>query len=308
MGKGVFIISLDCEGKWGMADHVTEHHTRCLTNANIEKTYDNLLRLLAGCNIKATFAFVSLFTMSFDEYYHYRNMLGDSEVYDAWLKFFRRDIDNGLYDGWFAPGLMELVAAEGMHEIASHGFCHIPFDARIITRTDAARELEAIASVNGARSIQARTFVYPRNLVGYRDLLSETGYFGYREALPSTHGAWGKVANIAREFNLLQKSQSRRGAERLLAIPSGYFLNWRNGVRTVVPAAVTLARWKGIIDHAIKHDGIAHLWLHPHNLIDGRSQLELLESVLRHVADKLKTGELVNFTQYDYCLDAVAGG
>jgi len=304
MSRGVFIISLDCEGKWGMADHISEHHTRYFTNANITIAYDRLLSILSKWNIKATFAFVSLFTMSYDEYHEYRNLLGDSAVFKAWLKYFHRDIKNRSYDGWFVPGLQERVVAEGLHEIASHGFCHIPFDEETITHEEAIRELRAVALVNKTRSVELRTFIYPRNIIGYKNVLSEMGYVGYRDALTSKQGPFVKVNNILREFNLAQKCQIHPNSKPLITIPSGYFLNWRNGLRSVVPIAITIKRWKNIIDDAIKNNGVAHLWLHPHNLIDGKFQAEMLDEILRYVSIKLNSGALINHTQYDYCSSA----
>jgi len=65
--RSTFIISLDCEGKWGMADHISEYHRRTLTNENLLTTYRQLINLLDKWNIEATFAFVGAFSMDVEE-------------------------------------------------------------------------------------------------------------------------------------------------------------------------------------------------------------------------------------------------
>ncbi len=55
MSRAQLIISLDCEGKWGMADHITDHHRRCFTNANLDRAYQVTLTLFDKWDVEATF-------------------------------------------------------------------------------------------------------------------------------------------------------------------------------------------------------------------------------------------------------------
>ena len=64
-----------------------------------------------------------------------------------------------------------------------------------------------------------------------------------------------------------------------MSIPGGYFLNWKQGLRRVIPEAVTLMRWRSILNDAAANDRVALLYSHPHNLIDGPGTLELFEGV-----------------------------
>ena len=68
MQKACFIISLDCEGKWGFADRIGPSHDQVLTHQNLHKAYDSILRTLVDYNLKATFAFVAAFTLSEQDY------------------------------------------------------------------------------------------------------------------------------------------------------------------------------------------------------------------------------------------------
>jgi hypothetical protein len=43
--KAVFILSLDREGKWGLADRISEHHARYFTSENLRNANADLLAL-----------------------------------------------------------------------------------------------------------------------------------------------------------------------------------------------------------------------------------------------------------------------
>ena len=64
---------------------------------------------------------------------------------------------------------------------------------------------------------------------------------------------------------------------------------------------MTLKRWSNVLDHAVASGGVAHLWLHPHNLITARGQVELFEDAIFHVAKAQKSGLIKSITQAEYC-------
>ena len=84
-------------------------------------------------------------------------------------------------------------------------------------------------------------------------------------------------------------------------IPAAHFLNWRHGPRALVPKAYVVARFRRLIDDAIACGGIAHFYLHPHNLIDGQDQLEMLDHILAHYALRHQRGEIACMTQQQLC-------
>jgi peptidoglycan/xylan/chitin deacetylase (PgdA/CDA1 family) len=71
-----------------------------------------------------------------------------------------QDVNSGVYDGWFAPHLLQAVIADGRHEIASHGFSHLPFNEATTPAEDAERELHAIASISRQKGFAPKTFVW----------------------------------------------------------------------------------------------------------------------------------------------------
>jgi hypothetical protein len=68
-----------------------------------------------------------------------------------------------------------------------------------------------------------------------------------------------------------------------------------------------IARFRGLIDDAVARGAIAHCYLHPHNLIDGSGQLEMLDGILRHYAARQRQGEIVCVTQQQFCEEMRAG-
>lgn len=85
-----------------------------------------------------------------------------------------------------------------------------------------------------------------------------------------------------------------------IAIPGGEILNLRRGPRRWIPAQHTRYRWRRVLEDAAVHDRTAHLWLHPHNLITGHRQMELLEAVLEDSAGYVRAGRLRNVTQIEF--------
>ncbi|SVE06845.1 uncharacterized protein METZ01_LOCUS459699, partial [marine metagenome] len=62
MNKAIFILSFDCEGKWGMADIIDNNIDSSITNQNLTMAYRSILALLDKHKIKGTFAFVAALT------------------------------------------------------------------------------------------------------------------------------------------------------------------------------------------------------------------------------------------------------
>jgi peptidoglycan/xylan/chitin deacetylase (PgdA/CDA1 family) len=299
---GLFIVSLDCEGKWGFADCITAHHDTYFTEANLLAAYRKLLALFARHEIPATFAFVMAFTLSDAERAALADRLRDVIVDGKnWLRYYRAAEANGRTEGWFCPLALDEVRAHSEHEVACHSFCHAPLAESSIARDDAARELDAASAVAALKGIELRTFVYPRNQIGHRELLRQHGFIGYREALPRVNGVLGQAHALASEFNVIARSQPPlENADGLCRIPAGYFFNWRYGVRAKIPPAVTRRRWAAILRDAADRGEVAHLWFHPHNIIDGPETFDVLEDVLRDAASLRAQNRLQFVTQKEY--------
>ncbi|MFL6727006.1 MAG: hypothetical protein ACJ8FS_10910 [Sphingomicrobium sp.] len=301
-----FIISLDCEGKWGMADNLKPYHHEYLTDAALARAYERLVRLLGGYQVPATFAFVMAFVLTPEEREQFSSdLVGDDP--DPWLLAYREQTKSGHSQGWHVPAALDIVrAATPSHEIACHSFCHRPLGDRSISAGGANAELGAAKAVGRLKSLSLETFVFPRNEVGHLAELRAHGFIGYRERLRRPKGRLGRALSLAEELNLWAPSQQQSTiADGIVPIPSGRFLNWRFGARSLVPTIATVRRWRHQLRDAVANGGVVHLWLHPHNLITAPATESLLQRVLAEVADMRDSGQLRIVTQRDYCRETI---
>lgn len=299
---GTFIISLDCEGKWGMADKISDHHKKFLTEENLVSSYVKLLNLFDKYEVNATFAYVMAYTLSEQERKSLGPIFRDVQVSGTnWLRHYREAEATGQLEGWFCPRVFDLTQERQKHEIGCHGFCHLPFAEDLINLEDAQHELAISAEIAASKGIILETFVYPRNQIGYKELLFQNGYVGYRERLKSNSALLERPQSLLRELDVFARAQPHfEDTKGLCRIPSGYFFNWRHGLRSAIPRSLTRHRWNSILRDAAENGGIAHLWFHPHNLIDGPTTYEVLEDVLKLAAKLRDMGDIKVETQAEY--------
>jgi hypothetical protein len=302
--KATFIISFDCEGKWGFADHLTAFHQSHLTNRNLNQAYKRIIDLLNKYTIKGTFAFVGSFTLSIDEYYANQEWFADNcEEVQRWLRYFKKYAQNENFEGWFNPEPLKIVAQEKIHEIGAHGFTHAPLGESYITKAGFLEEMNSLKKISHFKDKEKMTFIYPRNAIGYINELLKFGFIGYRGHIyeyDNLTSITKKIKRLAVELNVLDKAQSHARPSHLIRIPSGYLLNYRHGFMGNIPLGWTIKRWENIIIDAVKNNKVVHLWSHPHNFITGKDMFLLLDRVLEIVNKFVKKGLLNNLTQKEY--------
>ena len=293
---GNVLISLDCEGKWGFADdqRVVDDTTIC--DSSLRKAYDSLFRLLDEHGLRATFAVVGLFAAGRERAEQFIQEVGEEPGYRRWLKVPSLAMSSGQVEGWFFEDLPRRVAATGRHEIASHGYSHLPFTFPETSAATAHHELGMMQSTSSEFKWGIESMVYPRNDVAYRELL---GQYGIRRHRTSTEPVtfFQRLQALAGESNVWATSDPTAGRDGFIS--PGRFLNWRRGPRRIVPSAITQLRWRNICSHAAKSGGCAHLWFHPHNLVTGHRQNELVSSVLAIAGEFVQRSELHPITFKD---------
>lgn len=291
-----FILSLDCEGKWGVADHLGAREHRWLTDERLRSAYRGLLDLLDEYQIAATFAFVGLFGENADEFGRIREVVEPLARRSAYVAAAIDDLTCGSRQGWHGGWAVEAVRASANdHEIALHGVTHVPWTEG--DREFLASEL-ALLPLLSSEVRDAKTFVYPRNLVAHPDLLRGSGIEGYRAGRP----AKSRLASLASEFNVAampdrDPSQADAG---LIPIPAGFFVNWQHGLRRLVPSGVSILRYGALLDRAERDQAVVHLWLHPENIASEPATLQLLGQLLRRVAERREQGRCTVLTQLQY--------
>lgn len=299
---GQFIISFDCEGKWGMADHLGPLEHSALDDASLAEAYDRLVSLLGRYGTPATFAFVMAFVLDRVEREEFGDLLRPIDQSDAWMNDAMRE-RAAHPEGWFVPSSLARVIEGGIHEVACHGFSHRSLGEGEISASGVDRELEAAAAVASRKGLRLETMIFPRNRVGHLTALQRHGYRGYRTRRQERRLVPSPVANLAEEFNPLRSAEHVLTPQpgEIVAIPHGHFFNWRHGMRRAVPPAMTVWRWRAMLDQAANRGRVAHLWLHPHNFITGPGTWKPFELVLAHACRLREAGRLQIVTQADYC-------
>ena len=285
---GTLLISLDCEGKWGMADDPSMVGPHRITDESLRWAYSQLFSLLEKNGLRATFAIVGLFVAGQESTRaHFREMASSAAGRD-WLTIPMKALESRSTDGWFFEELPRLVMQSGQHELASHGYSHLPFTSLGFTEELAHYELAAMQRLSHVHSLGIQSMVFPRNQVAYSHLLNQYGIQKFR---PSTEGdgLTYRIGSLLREFNVRTASEILTDEQ---VVPAGHFVNWRSGARLVVPKPFTTFRWKRILQHAADTGRCAHLWFHPHNLITGKNQVSLVGDILRMAGDHVRRGDL----------------
>jgi peptidoglycan/xylan/chitin deacetylase (PgdA/CDA1 family) len=292
---GKFILSLDCEGKWGAADVLTERHQRDLSTGRLFRAYREILRVLEEFNLPATFAFVGAFSQSPRDFASIRPRLEAwSGSAQAYLAPALSDVDRGAA-GWHGHDLLASVVDSRVgHEVALHGVTHVPWTS--MSEADAEAEMALFHDLQGPIR-ESKTFVYPRNLVAHVGVLARHGFIGFRAARPHR----SRVLSLLSEFDLFEAPQEPVLSPELVHIPAGFFLNWRSGLRRLVPPAITSMRAKRLLRAAAGSGGIVHYWLHPENVASAPSTIELLRALAREVARSRDAGDCEVMTQLGYC-------
>jgi len=290
---GTLLVSLDCEGKWGFADDPKILADRRISNASLVEAYEFLLRLFAKDDLRVTFAVVGLFVAGRELAETYIRNAHDDDVRRQWLRVPKMAMMRSDVEGWFFEELPVKVFSAGQHELASHGYSHVPFGYPAITESTARCELHAMHEFSRERGWEIESMVFPRNIVAHEAVLGEYGIRRYRRSTEAVSLS-ERVQALVGEFRTNMESDPLVAGENWVS--AGQFLNWRSGVRRLVPSAITVSRWRSILTHAVETGGCAHVWFHPHNLVTGHRQRELVTEVLSCAGEFVRSGDLVSRT------------
>jgi hypothetical protein len=293
---GKFILSLDCEGKWGVADVLTSQHRHDLSDERLCDAYQAILDSLEEFDIPATFAFVGVFSQSPAKFAQIRASLDAlGHAARAYLAPALREIESGNSSGWHGDHLVGAVTqSRAGHEIALHGVTHMPWTAMDEASADA--EMRIFEALDGPVR-ESKTFIYPRNLVAHQEVLARHGFIGFRTARKTP----SRALSLLSEFNLFEKPEDVGRSRDIIHIPAGFFLNWRSGLRSLVPPEVTRLRADRLLKAAARSDAIVHYWLHPENVASAPSTLELVRTLALEVARSREAGACEVMTQLGYC-------
>lgn len=284
------VLSLDAELRWGVHDCDEIPETRV---SHARESWEYLLDLFEEYGIPATWAVVGhLFLQRCD---------GIHSDHPAGREWFPRDGRERVPDSdWFGRGLITAVRdSEIDHEIGSHSFSHVEFGKQTVSREVAEAELEC--SVDAAKDcgVTLESFVFPRNSIGYRELLPAHGFSCYRGHSPAR---WydgrplrgvGKLATVTCGLAAPPIVEPEIDEHGTVNVPASMYLFTvdgavRDAIGTVTSDPVLSQVALGLEQLKDRQEGVFHLWLHPNNITTNRDRhrMEQLSALIANYHDK----------------------
>jgi len=181
---------------------------------------------------------------------------------------------------WYAPDLIrQIVDSKNKQEIACHTFSHINCDSKICPKPAMRKEIRECKKAASGYGVELRSFVFPGNIAGNIGTIKEEGFTSYRVdgdvlGLPEkdTYGLWRfpTTAEIGPS-------------------PYGWSVDYH------------IARYKAIIDKAIRHGRVCHFWFHPS--ADGNFLKQALASLFDFADMRRRDVCLTTMSNYSRFLD-----
>lgn len=299
--RGVVTISLDTELAWGCFDTVgVETHQPAYEHTR--SVICRLCTLLSGYRIPATWAVVAHLLDDCPTGRDPHSNLPDPRF--DWINDWygslpcRTDVDRNL---WFAPDVVEMVQrCDPPQEIGLHGYSHMILGEDVCCPAAADAEIERAISVFREAGLRPESFIFPRNYVGYRNVLRDHGINVYRAPnaewvertlLPDPikkGGRWLTEATVSTPPVVTPIT-----ADGLTGVPgSQVFRPYHDGWQ-YTPADSQLKRARKGIEQAAATGKIFHLWFHPFNLaLEPDRLLNAFEGVLDSVAKARDRGRI----------------
>ena len=275
---GDVVLSIDAELSWG--HHDLERPPDRIADAR--EGWYGALQLLENYDVPATWAIVGHLMLADCDGRHADHPIGPS-----WFPC--SDDAASSAGGFCAPDLIETVlSAEQDHEIASHSFSHVVMNGDEVTPAVAAAELSASRAAAERLGLELESFVFPRNRVDHRGALADAGFRCYRGTRPkqwyddSTLRPLAKLADWSMPWSQPPIVTPTVDEHGLVDVPASlYLFSFEGGARRAAKRLgyrPIVAVAKRGIEAAAEADGVFHMWLHPHNLLqpDGVQRLDAI--------------------------------
>ncbi len=302
MKKGKFVISLDTEIAWGWLPFEEKRKSFYPLYEKTREVIDRLIVLFEKYDIPATWAIVGKMIEKEDS----RNRV--LEIADFFPHLSNKKINNDPELNkkenpyLVAPDIIEkIIASKVQHEIATHSYHHIHFgrygkEQRALVEKD----IDAFLEVFDSYDRKIESIVFPRNDIGFVDLLSEKGLRNYRGIDKVWYANWpSPFKKILQPLDGILPTAPEvvdpiENPDGMINIPGSMLFRIRHfGIRKNIP--VGILKTKGIkgLEAAVRKNKIFHLWFHPFNFgYKMDEHLNAFEAVLSKAAELRKSGQL----------------
>jgi len=197
---------------------------------------------------------------------------------------------------WFDKNIIEMIMnCKVKQEIASHSFSHIIFGDEGCSKECAESDIKKCIEIARKNNIIFRSFIFPRNSEGYKNLLKKNGFICYRgkenvlyKKIKNKY--YRKLIHLMKEIFTVSPKSSKVIIDEngLVNIRASMLYLSRDGIRKYIPIKNRVIRAKNGIDQAIKNNEVFHLWFHPQNICnDSIKLLSGLEEILRYSKNRV---------------------
>ena len=298
---GTLIVSLDFELFWGMLDvcPLEAYQDNVLGG---RKAIPKLLELFQKHGIHATWAAVGfLFAENYEEICRYfpKNKPGYiNEKLNAYPEFEKIGKNEQEAPCFYAPSLLQTIAAVPGQEIGSHTFSHYYCREAGQTPEQLAEDMAAAKAIAGAHGYDLTSVILPRNQCEpeYTDILRQAGFTAYRDE--ENDWIYNKVKS-----GLLFKVLRTLDMYLPLTGQGGYTPKCEGGIwnltgsrmfRPIRPhlplERLKIRRIKRQMLHAAKNGLTFHLWWHPHNVgVRTEEHLKQLDEIFSYYEELKET-------------------
>ena len=298
---GTLIVSLDFELFWGMLDvcPLEQYQENVLGG---RKAIPRLLELFRKHGIHATWAAVGfLFAENYEEVRRYfpENKPGyANEKLNAYREFAKIGKNEQEAPCFYAPSLLEKIAAVPGQEIGSHTFSHYYCREAGQTPEQFAEDLAAAKAIAKDHGYSLTSVILPRNQCEpeYTDILRQAGFTAYRDE--ENDWIYNKVKS-----GLLFKVLRTLDMYLPLTGQGGYTPKCEGGIwnltgsrmfRPIRPhlplERLKIRRIKRQMLHAAKNGLTFHLWWHPHNVgVRTEEHLKQLDEIFSYYEELKET-------------------
>lgn len=317
--KGIFVLSLDVELSWGVVDkpHKLKENKRYYEQSR--DCIDKIITLLEKYDISATWAVVGhLFLKECNAAEGKKH----SDIPRSTYPWYSGDwFDESPCTNeeeaplWYGRDIIKKIAGcKVRQEIACHSFAHIPYGDENTKRAAVRADLSKCVAEAEKAGLKLRSFVFPRNNVGYIDELKNFGFEAYRGAEPLWYRGFPskpkKLCHIIDQLFAISPPVSNPEYEQgLYNIPGSMLYRSMDGIRSLLPVGSKVYKAKKGINKAIRDKKVFHLWFHPYNIATNPERLLYgLEEIFKEVQRRRENGELETKSMDEMSMELKAGG
>jgi peptidoglycan/xylan/chitin deacetylase (PgdA/CDA1 family) len=253
LNNGIFMISIDTEFAWGFIDKLNTDLARKYIYICAKRSRRNILKILQiseELNVPITFGFVG------------KLLLQDSKTHNS---------------VWNAKDIfLQIFNSRVEHEIACHSFSHIEFTK--CSREEAQYDIRMCKKVMRDLGVDPVSFLYPRNRIGYIDILKNEGFKTFRYRLKYKYSHDTLLDIFVQSYGLPKNVNS------LIAIPANILFQSPSNVTNTV---LWLTSLKALKEIAVNRR-IFHIMLHDY--IESDITILYLKYILKYAKKMEKKG------------------